>query len=168
VSAAAIRSAAWSVCLASLLTACATVAAPDPAGATFVIEGKTVTLVAGRAEVEAAPGSASKVVTTLGAEKAVADLDGDGRRDAAVTLVQQPGGSGSFTYLAVVLSAASGLSATNAIRIGDRIKVTGLRVDSGVVVLDYLDRAPTDPFTTAPSIATTKRFAVKDGKLQPQ
>ena len=161
------NAAARSLCLAVLVAGCTTVAAPDPARSTFVIEGRTVTLVAGRAEVEAAPGSATKIVTTLGTD-AVGDFDGDGRADAVVTLVQQPGGSGSFTYVAVVLDPASGPRATNAIRIGDRIKVTGLRVDSSVVVLDYLDRAPTDPFTTAPSIATTKRFAVKDGKLQPK
>ena len=164
----AVRSVVGSLCLAALMTSCATVAAPDPAGATFVLEGKTVTLAGGRAEIGAAPGSATKIVTTLGTDRAVADLDGDGRPDAAVTVVQQPGGSGSFTYVAVVLNAAGGPTATNAIRIGDRVKVTGLRVDSSAVVLDYLDRAPTDPFTTAPSIATTRRFAVKDGKLQPQ
>jgi hypothetical protein len=163
-----IRSGVCWLAVSVLITACASAAAADPARATFVIEGKTVTLVAGRAEQEAAPGSATKVVTTLGAERAAADLDGDGRADAAVTLTQQPGGSGTFTYVAVVLNPASGPVATNAIRIGDRIKVSALRVEGTSVVLEYLDRSPTDPFTTAPSIATTKRFAVRDGKLQTQ
>ena len=155
--------------LAVLLTvSCTTAAAADPAVATFLVEGKPVTLVAGRAESEAAPGSASKVVTIVGTERAVGDLDGDGRPDTAVTLTQQPGGSGSFSYVAVLLNASSGAAGTNAVRIGDRIKITGLRLDGTAVVLDYLDRAPTDPFTTAPTVATTKRFVVRDGKLQPQ
>jgi hypothetical protein len=165
---ASLRSGLWSLGVSVLIVACASAAAADPARATFVIEGKAVTLVAGRAEQEAAPGSATKVITTLGVERAAGDLDGDGRADTAVTITQQPGGSGTFTYVAVVLNPTDGPLATNAIRIGDRIKVSALRIDGTSVVLEYLDRAPTDPFSTAPSIATTKRFTVRDGKLQSQ
>lgn len=150
----------------AVASACTTAAAADPSVATFTIEGKAVKLVAGRAEVEAAPGSASKVVTQLGPERATADLDGDGTPDTAVTLTQQPGGSGTFTYVAVLLNPPAGPVGTNAIRIGDRIKVTALKLDGVAIVVEYLDRAPNEPFTTAPSIATTKRFVVKNGTLQ--
>ena len=156
------------VLAAAVLAACSAAAAADPAVATFLVEGKPVTLVAGRAEAEAAPGSASRVVTTLAAERAVGDLDGDGRPDTGVTLTQQSGGSGTFSYVAAVLNSSSGPVGTNAIRVGDRIKITGLRLDGAVIVLEYLDRATGEPFTTAPSVATTKRFVVRDGKLQPQ
>ena len=152
--------------LALAAVACTTVAAADPSVATFTIEGKSVTLVAGRAEVEAAPGSASKIVTQLGTERATGDLDADGRPDTAVTLTQQPGGSGTFSYVAVLLNTASGSAGTNAIRIGDRIKITGLRLDGVAIVVEYLDRAPSEPFTTAPSVASTKRFVIKNGKLE--
>src|SRR6266568_1003054 len=84
------------------LAACsAPVAAPDAANATYVIEKSSITLANGRAEAPVAPGSAAKAVTTL-TQKAVGDIDGDGRDDVAVVLVHEPGGSGSFTYVTVL------------------------------------------------------------------
>ena len=145
--------------------ACAAVAAADPSTATFTIDGKPVTLVAGRAEREAAPASATKIVTTLGPERAEGDLDGDGRPDTAVTLIYQPGGSGTFTYVAAVVNPTAGAAGTVAILVGDRIKVTSLRIDGKTIVLEYLDRRPGEPFATAPSVPTTKRFVVSDGKV---
>ena len=147
------------------LACAAPVAAPDAASATFTIDGKPVTLVAGRSEREAAPGSATKIVTMLGAEKAEGDVDADGRPDVAVTLVYQPGGSGSFTYVAAVLNPTAGATGTNAVLVGDRVKVTVLRLDGKTIVVEYLDRRPGEPFATAPSVPTTKRLVTSGGKL---
>src|SRR5437762_6515471 len=109
------------IALALALAACSTpVAAPDAANTSFQIEKTSVALVNGRAEAPVAPGSAAKAVTTL-TQKAVGDIDGDGRDDVAVVLVHEPGGSGSFTYVAVVLNASTGVKATNTVLIGDRV-----------------------------------------------
>ena len=73
-----------------------TAAAPDPANATFKIGVDSVTLANGRAERDAAPGSATKTVTTLSDRRASGDVDGDGRPDTIVVLIHQPGGTGTF------------------------------------------------------------------------
>lgn len=142
-----------------------TVAAPDPASATYKIDKDTVTLANGRAEREAAPGSATKVVTSLTDKRTTGDVDGDGRADAIVVLTYQPGGSGTFYYVAVLLNAASGVTATPAMLLGDRVAVSGVRLDGSTIVVDMLDRASGQPLTASPSVATTKRYVVAQGAL---
>ena len=143
-----------------------TVAAPDPANATFTIDKAQITLVNGKAEKEAAPGSASKITTALTDKRATGDVDGDGRADTIVVLTQQPGGSGTFYYVAVLLNGASGVTAIPATMLGDRIVVNGVRLDGATIVVDLLDRASGQPFTTTPSVTVTKRFGVVQGALQ--
>jgi hypothetical protein len=113
----------WLLTLA-LAAACAPVAAADPSTATFTIDGRPIALVAGRAEQPAVPGSATKIVTSLGPQRVDGDIDGDGRPDTAVVLVHQPEGSGTFTYVALLLNAATGPAGTNAVLIGDRITMS--------------------------------------------
>ena len=157
----------WLVGLA-IVVACAPAAGADPSIATFTIDGRAITLVAGRSEEPAAPGSATKIVTSLGQQRAEGDLDGDGRPDSAVVLVHQPGGSGRFTYVALLLNPVAGSAGTNGVLIGDRITLSALRLDGKVIVVEYLDRRPGEPFATAPSVATTKRLLLSGGKLAAQ
>jgi hypothetical protein len=157
----------WFVGLA-IVVACAPAAAADPSVATFTIDGHPVTLVAGRSEQPAAPGSATKIVTSLGPQHAEGDVDGDGRPDSAVALVYQPGGSGTFTYVALLLNTAAGPTGTNGVLIGDRITLSALRIDGRTIVVEYLERRPGEPFATSPSIATTKRLALSAGTLAAQ
>jgi len=145
--------------------ASAAVSAPDPANATFQIERDRITLSGGRAEREAAPGSATKIVTTLAAQRATGDVDGDARPDTAVLLVQQPGGSGTFFYVAALLNPSSGAVATPAVLLGDRIAPTALRLEGTTIVVEFLDRAPGQPLSASPAVPTTKRFAVQAGAL---
>lgn len=140
-------------------------AAPDPASATYKIDKDTVTLANGRAEREAAPGSASKIVTTLTDKRTTGDVDGDGRADAIVVLASQPGGSGTFYYVAVLLNGASGVTSTPAMLLGDRVAVTGVRLDGTTIVIEFLDHASGQPLASSPSVATTKRFGVAQGAL---
>jgi len=58
--------------------------APTPRDATYIIEGKPVTLVNGYSEVELAPPSASKTVTKYFGNEARGDLNGDGLEDFIV------------------------------------------------------------------------------------
>jgi hypothetical protein len=141
--------------------------APDPMNGTYRIEKDTVTLANGRAEREAAPGSATKVVTTV-ADQRIGDLDGDGRNDAVVILVHQPGGSGTFYYVAALLNAPGGATATPAVLLGDRIKVSALKLDGQRIVVDLLERGAGQPFTASPTVASTKRFVIERGVLVSQ
>ena len=151
-----------------MLAACQSttaVASPDPANATFTIERDSITLTAGRAEREAAPGSASKIVTTLAELRATGDVDSDGRSDTVVVLVHHPGGSGTFYYLSVLLNAESGAKATPALLLGDRIGIKTVRLDGPTVIVELLERQASQPLATSPSVAVTKRFAVQGGAL---
>jgi len=148
--------------------AASSVSPPDPANATFKIERDTVALTNGHAEREAAPGSVTKVTTTLGDPRASGDVDGDGRADAVVILVYQPGGSGTFYYVAALLNLTSGVTATPAILLGDRIKVTGVKLDGRAIVVDLLERSSNQPLSESPSFASTKRFVIDRGALIPQ
>ena len=139
---------------------------PDAANATFQLDNTSVALASGHAEAPVAPGSAAKAVTTLKGS-VVGDLDGDGRVDTAALLLHEPGGSGSFTYVAVVLNPGAGAKTTNAVLIGDRVSGQTVRLDGKTVVLEYLDRRAGEAFTVAPSVPTTKRFVIRDGALVP-
>src|SRR5882672_11379925 len=128
------------------------VSAPDPSNATFKIERDTVALVNGHAEREAAPGSATRVTTRLADPRVSGDVDGDGRPDTVVVLIYQPGGSGSFFYLAALLNAVGGVTTTPAVLLGDRIKVTGVKLDSRTIVVEVLDRTAGQPLSESPSV----------------
>lgn len=74
--------------------------ARDPLNAAYVIQGERIRLRDGGFETAAAPGSASRrTVRVLGAP-ARGDLDGDGRADYALVIVDDAGGSGTFYHAA--------------------------------------------------------------------
>lgn len=128
--------------------------------ATYVIEGKPVTLVDGKAEMEAAPGSASKIVTQYFGNEVVTDLNADGRDDVVFVLTQSTGGSGTFYYAVAALNTETGYQGSQALLLGDRIAPQASnKKDNGIVVIAYADRAPGEDFSTAPSVG--KSIALK-------
>src|SRR5262245_22885960 len=89
---------------------------------TYTVEGESVQLVGGVSSVEAAPGSASQIVTKYFGNEAKGDLNGDSIPDLAFLLTQQSGGSGTFYYVVVALQGQDGgYLGTNAVLLGDRI-----------------------------------------------
>lgn len=142
------------------------VSALDPTNATYVIEGQQVTLVNGKSEVPAAPGSATQVTTTLFGEPAIGDINGDGKPDAAVILAQNPGGSGTFYYVAADIATSTGSQGTNAILLGDRIAPQNISIKNGQIVANYADRQPGQPMSTPPSVGVTHYFSYNGSMLQ--
>lgn len=138
-------------------------AAPDAANASYLIEGKPVTLAQGRAEAPAAPGSAAKAVTQLSGPTATGDVDGDGKADSVVILTTNAGGSGTFFYLAVVRSSTA--DPVKAVLLGDRVSVTGVSVAAGGITVELLDRPAGAPMAATPSVAASRSFALKAGEL---
>ncbi len=136
----------------------------NPANATYVIDGKSITLSSGKADAAAAPGSASRNVTTLTQFTASGDIDGDGKNDTAVILTNSGGGSGTFYYVAVLLGSTN--AATNTLLLGDRISVTQVAIKSGAIVVDYLDRPSSAPMSAEPSVPTEKNLVVVGGQLK--
>ena len=128
--------------------------AADHKNAAYTIDGRVVTLADGVDEVEAAPGSASQIVTRYFGNEVRHDLNADGREDVVFLLTQEPGGSGTFYYVVAALDTGVGWAGSDGVLLGDRIvpQATAVRAN-GIVVVSYADRAPGESFATPPSVA---------------
>jgi hypothetical protein len=133
--------------------------------ATYDIDGTPVTLVNGTAQVASAPGSASVTTTTYFGNEAKGDFNGDGKDDLVFLVTQDGGGSGTFYYVATLLSSPTGYTGTNAILLGDRISPQTTEVQSGEIVVNYADRKPSESMATPPSIGVSRYFKIADGVL---
>ena len=123
--------------------------------ATYVIAGRAITLTDGVSDIEAAPDSASRIVTRHLGPEVWHDLDGDGREDVAFVLTQQTGGSGTFYYVVAALQTERGFVGSHAWLLGDRIALQRLEIsgDGAFVVVSYADRRPGESFAAPPSVA---------------
>ena len=133
--------------------------------ATYLIEKQAVQLVSGRAEVQAAPGSVSKVTTEVFSKPTYGDLNRDGRKDAALFLLHDPGGSGTFYYVAAAIAAGDIYRGTNAVLLGDRISPRAIHIRNGIIIAKFDDRSPDQPMAAAPSIAKTMFLKLNKGYL---
>jgi hypothetical protein len=139
--------------------------ADDPASATYGLGGERVTLVAGAAERPTAPGSAARARTRLLGRPVRGDLDGDGDLDAVVRLLQDPGGSGTFTWVAAALREGEGFRGTEAVLLGDRVATRSLRVISGIVAVEVGERRAGEPMAAPPPVRRTRLLTLADGAL---
>jgi hypothetical protein len=116
-------------------------------------------------EESAAPGSATKTKVLLGKAQALGDVNGDGFEDAAVILVVDPGGSGTFTYLALVLNENGTAKPVASVLLGDRITVKSMVLQSGEVKVTMLTRKPDEPMSAEPTVEVTRLFRLQDDQL---
>jgi hypothetical protein len=140
----------------------------DPQNATYIIDGKEVTLVNGVAEQEAAPGSATKVVTKYFGNAVDIDLNSDGLMDSAFLLTQDGGGSGTFFYVAAAINNGGSTQGTNAIFLGDRIAPQSTNVDPNnpvQFIVNYMERKASDPMSAQPSVAVSRTFKLDNSTL---
>ena len=142
-------------------------AATTPESASYRIEGRVIALQNGRHDEPAAPGSAARSTATVWGKPVVADLDGDGDQDAVVIIATQPGGSGTFYYVAVAELDGGSYTGSAGVLLGDRIAPQSVTFADGVVTVDYAERRPGEPMSVPPSVATSKRFVYRNGVLQP-
>lgn len=93
-------------------------------------------------------------VKYFGNELAI-DLDLDGAVDRVFLVTISPGGSGTFYYVVGAVSTNRGYLGTDAVLLGDRIapQTTEMGIHPGIVVVNYAERLPGEPFTTPPSHA---------------
>jgi len=127
--------------------------ARDYKHATYLVDGRRVTLTNGVSAMEAAPGSAATIVTRAFGHEVRKDLDGDGREDIVFLLTQAMGGSGTFFYVVAALNTPAGYVGSQGLLLGDRIAPHTIASGPGaLVVVTYADRAPGESFTVPPSV----------------
>ena len=95
----------------------------------------------------------------------IGDLDGDGVNEAAGFLTESSGGSGSYTYLAIVDSDNSQYKNVATQKLGDRVKVRALRLEQGRLELDMVTAAPQEA-ACCPTLKVHKSYRYAGGKLQ--
>jgi len=108
-------------------------------------------------------GGASRPTVTL-ANYAFGQLNDDGIEDAAVVLVENSGGSGSFYYLTAVVSQDGGFANAATTLLGDRLALQSLSVDAGEITLQTLSHAPDDPMC-CPSLQIPYVYAFRENWL---
>ena len=141
-------------------------AAADPLNAADLIEGQAVRLVDGRSEKLAAPESATQTRSAVLGRPVFGDLDGAAGEDAVLLLRHDPGGSGTFYYLAAAVSVDGRYRGTNAVLLGDRIVPRDLKIRRRLAVVRYTDRRPDEPMSARPTITQLMALAMEDGHLQ--
>ncbi len=129
-----------------------TVIAKGPKDISYSVAGESITLVNGKFEREAAPGSASKETFMLFGEPTAVDLDSDGDLDAVTYLTQNSGGSGTFFYVVAAVNTNGVYKGTNAMLLGDRIAPQNITVDKNNAVANFADRKAGEAFTVQPSV----------------
>ncbi len=136
----------------------------DYKNATYEIQGHKVTLVNGESIVDA--GGGSKTETKFFGNIAKGDVNDDGIPDVAFLVTQNGGGSGTFVYAVAALQDAEGnYSGTNGILLGDRIAPQTTEIRNGILIVNYADRKPDEPFSTPPSVGVSTYMYFDGEKL---
>ncbi len=112
------------------------------------------------------PGSASIPTLDLSGDLvARGDLDGDGLAEAVVVLANWTGGSGVFSWIAVV-SGSTGKALNVATQLlGDRVQVRDAHVEDGRIVVDLRGAGPDDP-SCCPSMNIRQVWQLAGATLQ--
>lgn len=124
-----------------------------------------VRLTHGGYESASAPGSATKLGVRLGKVWASGDLNADDKPDAALILVAQAGGSGTFSYLTVALSRGGTPEPVASLLLGDRVVVESVSIEAGEVAVQLLTHAPGEALSTAPRTPKINRYVLRGDKL---
>jgi hypothetical protein len=138
----------------------------SPLSASFGLAGRTIALRDGRHDEPAAPGSAARNTTAVWGTPLSADPDGDGDLDSVLFLVNEPGGSGTFYYVAVAERAADGYRGSEAVLLGDRIAPQAIELEGGVVAVSFAERPQGAPASAPPSVGVTRRFSFVEHELR--
>ena len=108
---------------------------------------------------QAAPGSATQTSVMLTDHVAFGELKGE--RAAAVVQVTDPGGSGTFYSLHVVVNQDGELVDIANTDLGDRVQINSLDIEDGQIVVEMVTQGPDDPMC-CPTQEVTKRYELQD------
>jgi len=121
-----------------------------------------VQLVNGEYREQAAPGSATETVVKLTHHIAFGKLDG--KDAAAVILITDPGGSGTFYDLALLVKDPQGWINRDIAFLGDRVKIHSLAIKNNEIVVDMTTQGPGDPIC-CPTRQAVHQFVLRDNRL---
>lgn len=134
----------------------------DPKNSTYTIEDRQITLINGESNSGSNTTSLDYYDAILENITQTADVDGDGVPETLVVISYNGGGSGVFSYLAVV---KAGLESMPTLFIGDRLIIQNIKVVDGIISVNYLDRAPTDAMAEMPTIPQILRAKLINNQL---
>lgn len=119
---------------------------------TITIENQNFAMNDGVGSLDAAPGSAIKNTVRILGDPVEGDIDGDGNVDAALTIQNDPGGTGVFYYAVVAINDGGSYRASNALPLGDRIEPQSVEFRDQRFVYTYAVRKPGDAMDVRPSV----------------
>jgi hypothetical protein len=131
---------------------------------TYIFNELPVTLSDGIYQEKPDETSATFITNLSVYQTAYGDLNGDGIDDAAVILLDAPGGSGSFLNLYGVMDQGSALTSTAGMFLGDRTKIEKFWVANGQMMMDVIRHGPDDPMC-CPTEAATLMYVVQNGRI---
>ena len=108
--------------------------------------------------------AASKLTVQLADQYTFGDLNGDSLEDAAVVLISNSGGSGTFFDLAAVLNQNGRPNSVAAIQIGDRVQIKSISVAAGLININMIAHGPSDPLC-CPSVEVTQTYQLQGDQL---
>lgn len=134
----------------------------------YMLEKESITLVNGVFEKKAAPNSSAVNKTQVWEQPIIGDLNADGIDDAAICLINTPGGSGTFYYIAAAIkdSNTKNYKGTNAVFLGDRIQLSKISIENNIITVVYNKAEAGKAITAAPSVTVSKKFKVENGLLK--
>lgn len=97
-------------------------------------------------------------------EYALGDLNGDGASDAAVILIANTGGSGSFFILTVMLNEGGKPRQVASTGLGDRVVVKSLAIQTRIITVRMKVHGPRDP-ACCPTVHTSWHYRLKGNYL---
>ena len=136
----------------------------DFRSASYLVDGQNITLKNGVFEA-ANPESSSTTTTSYFGNEAHGDLNGDGKEDVAFILTQTGGGSGTFYFLVAALKTDTGYQGTNTIFLGDRVAPMATEITGGMIIANFAERKPGEPFAAEATVATSTYARMVKGKL---
>lgn len=108
--------------------------------------------------------AASKPTLTFISPAVFGDLNEDGVDDAAVLLVENSGGSGSFVYLAAVVNNGGVPENVATTLLGDRVEPEAFAIVHGEIIVEATSHTEDDPLR-CPSLKTVTAYTLLNGEI---
>ncbi len=110
----------------------------------------------------ATPGSTTELIVKLTDQRTFGKLNG--KEAGAVILVTDPGGSGTFYDLALLVKGSQGWTNQDIAFLGDRIKTQSLAIADNAVVVDMTTHGPGDAMC-CPTRHVVQRFVLEENRF---